>query len=247
MLFEFNSLFVKSRRHHSYLKLVLPPFTPDFDTSQPPHLHTTSRGPDDDEEEESEELSDDGPLSMLATDEQLAAHPNIALMQALPPHLRNAPMMPTLPNAQFMKYEQPPERRLDAGGESIDIMNAMYNMYHDDQKGRSACCVSVVLMPVTERNYVCDACGKAFLSKSDVIKHVRTHTGERPYTCEHCNVKFKENGALTRHIRAVHTNERPFTCEECGKSFALSYSLTLHRRTHTQVRRSRFVSVASRH
>lgn len=38
----------------------------------------------------------------------------------------------------------------------------------------------------------CEVCGKEFLRRADMVKHLRTHTGERPYKCEICGFGFAQ-------------------------------------------------------
>lgn len=86
--------------------------------------------------------------------------------------------------------------------------------------------------------HVCEYehCDKSFKRRSDMLRHMRIHSGDRPYLCTHpgCGKSFIQRSALSVHAR-VHTGEKPHTCEypHCGKLFADSSSLARHRRTHT--------------
>lgn len=75
-------------------------------------------------------------------------------------------------------------------------------------------------------------CNKSFRKPSDLIRHVRTHTGERPYQCEHCNKSFAVKCTLNSHMQ-VHAGTKSFCCEICNHHFATKGSLKVHLRLHT--------------
>ncbi|EDW84819.1 uncharacterized protein Dwil_GK12937 [Drosophila willistoni] len=83
-----------------------------------------------------------------------------------------------------------------------------------------------------EKPFKCDFCEMAFPRSSDLQCHRRTHTGERPHVCTVCQKGFARSYKLQQHMR-IHNGERPYKCTYCEKSFTQSNDLTLHIRRHT--------------
>ena len=51
------------------------------------------------------------------------------------------------------------------------------------------------------------------------------------HACQHCPKSFKKPSDLVRHIR-IHTGEKPFACEMCGRAFTVRSTLDSHMKTH---------------
>ncbi|XP_078538518.1 uncharacterized protein LOC144823664 isoform X2 [Lissotriton helveticus] len=79
--------------------------------------------------------------------------------------------------------------------------------------------------------YACTACEKSFFTNTLLLKHYRTHTGERPHICTLCNKSFSRKDILDGHLR-IHSGDKPYKCTDCERSFPWKSNLNHHRRKH---------------
>jgi len=81
--------------------------------------------------------------------------------------------------------------------------------------------------------YPCQVCDKVFVKKIYLKNHMDRHMNNRRFPCDECGKKFYNKETLATHIR-THTGEKPFQCDECDRAFNRSWYLNKHKRTaHT--------------
>ncbi|XP_030743152.1 zinc finger protein 236 [Echinops telfairi] len=78
----------------------------------------------------------------------------------------------------------------------------------------------------------CTYCPKSFKKPSDLVRHVRIHTGEKPYRCDECGKSFTVKSTLDCHVK-THTGQKLFSCHVCSNAFSTKGSLKVHMRLHT--------------
>lgn len=77
------------------------------------------------------------------------------------------------------------------------------------------------------QNYICDACGKAFVSKSRFRTHVQSHEiGTFP--CGECDEILDTRAARMCHKLKVHKKGIRYTCPRCPEVFTTYYARAKH-------------------
>ncbi|XP_037548955.1 zinc finger protein 260-like [Nematolebias whitei] len=83
-----------------------------------------------------------------------------------------------------------------------------------------------------QKPFSCDLCEKRFSVKGNLTRHMMIHTGQKPFSCDLCEKRFTEKGGLRRHM-LIHTGQKPFSCHLCEKRFTVNGSLKKHMIVHT--------------
>ncbi|GFV00177.1 hypothetical protein TNCV_4058481 [Trichonephila clavipes] len=82
-----------------------------------------------------------------------------------------------------------------------------------------------------QRTYECTFCSKKFLTDSELVFHLRTHTKAKQ-SCTLCGKSYAHVSYLHRHL-LTHSNCKPYLCLLCGQKFLEKSILKKHyQKTH---------------
>ncbi|KAI1714315.1 c2H2-type zinc-finger domain-containing protein [Ditylenchus destructor] len=84
-----------------------------------------------------------------------------------------------------------------------------------------------------QKPYKCDMCSYASEHKNDLLTHNRTHTDEKPYKCDQCSFAGTSKQYFKQHMR-THSGGKPYKCNMCSYASAHKRALQTHIRTHTR-------------
>ena len=58
-------------------------------------------------------------------------------------------------------------------------------------------------------------------NKSNMMNHLKIHTGVKAFKCDLCDKKFADKSNMKRHLQ-IHAGEKSFKCDLCKKSLYTS-------------------------
>ena len=82
-----------------------------------------------------------------------------------------------------------------------------------------------------DKSFMCNLCGKMFLTETSLKTHLSTHENPLHFQCEVCNKEFHRKDKYENHVK-IHTGIKPFGCQICSKYFITSTKLKEHERRH---------------
>jgi KRAB domain-containing zinc finger protein len=115
-----------------------------------------------------------------------------------------------------------------------DIPDEKYEKKHKRKKPRNESASESV-----SNDFVCNECGKQFMSSKNLKAHMNVHAEQLQYQCHHCGAKLRYHKSLRRHMD-LHMGDMNIPCDfsECTEKFKTKKQLDIHLHQHTDGKRS---------
>ncbi|XP_055382313.1 zinc finger protein 85-like isoform X2 [Condylostylus longicornis] len=91
--------------------------------------------------------------------------------------------------------------------------------------------VSNHIRVVHKKKFICELCGAAFGTNTNLSDHLLTHSDERNFKCPKCEKTFKCRRALKLHVD-IH-DDTAYQCKTCGLKLNTSLTLRRHMMVHS--------------
>uniref|UniRef100_A0A3B3RSV7 Pleiomorphic adenoma gene-like 2 n=1 Tax=Paramormyrops kingsleyae TaxID=1676925 RepID=A0A3B3RSV7_9TELE len=136
-------------------------------------------------------------------------------VSSVPPHFKLSPTE---------ECERLREGRL--GGSECPVCGALFGS-HDQLRLHAFCHTG-------EKPFHCfqPNCGKAFVSKYKLFRHMATHSPQKTHQCLFCDKMFHRKDHLKNHLQTHDPNKEAFRCEECGKNYNTKLGYKRHVAMH---------------
>jgi len=104
---------------------------------------------------------------------------------------------PTNEEEDYLEAEDPSEMGVESHQYDLDTEQGESMAYEGDPNNPG-------WIKLGPKSFHCRYCNKEFNRKSNLVAHLRIHTGEKPYTCPYCPHAANDTGNLKRHIANKH-------------------------------------------
>ncbi|XP_045505859.1 zinc finger protein 98-like [Colias croceus] len=83
----------------------------------------------------------------------------------------------------------------------------------------------------------CEHCSYCTSLKSDLKKHMYTHSDVKHYKCKECPLSFKTASTLKHHVQVNHEKTPKYFCTKCDKGYYSMSRLQSHMDAHESIKR----------
>jgi len=78
------------------------------------------------------------------------------------------------------------------------------------------------------KSHRCEECGKCFVDSTRLKEHRWIHSDYKPHKCQHCDKVFRHLSHLRNHEANSHGAIKEHACDQCPKKFVYAYQLRTH-------------------